>query len=117
MKVSTLIAQDSRTHNIEMPTLYQDINVLLAELVGWKNLDVANDVVLVSQANEKPQKFDFLDTNVIYPIAEKYNKKANPIGDSEWSCEYLTKEEKKMVIISETKETALALALVLEFCI
>lgn len=115
--LTTTILENKDIQKIECPNLYQDLNVLLAELVGWQNLHMENDVVLVSQDYEKPQKFDFFDEKVIFPIAKKYEKKANKINDLEWSCEYSAKNERSMLVVAQTEELALAMALVLEFCI
>jgi hypothetical protein len=116
MTISNLLSSQG-VQKIECPNLYQDLNVLLAELVGWQNLNVENDVVLVSQDHQKPQKFDFFDDKVIFPIAKKYHKKANKINEVEWVCEYSTKDKKTMMVVSQQEELSLAMALVLEFCI
>ena len=111
------LLESQNVKKIEVPNLYQDLNVLLAELVGWQNLNLEDDIVLVSQDHQKPQKFDFFDDKVIFPIAQKFNKKANRINDLEWVCEYSTKDKKTMLVVSEQEQLALAMALVLEFCI
>lgn len=114
MKKSDILNNQS-VKKIECPNLHQDLNVLLAELVGWKNLSIENDTVLVFQDNNSPQKFDLFDSKVIFPIAEKYSKKATQINETEWACEYISKD-KSMLVFSEKEELALAMALVLEFC-
>lgn len=113
------LQKDENLKTIEMPTLFQDLNILLAQLAGWKNseIKIEKEDILVSTDSINFQKFDFLNEDVILPIAQKYNKKAFKINESEWKVEYTSQGNKNMVIISHDEKIALALSLVMELCI
>lgn len=96
---------------IEMPHLYEDINILLADLVGWKHINFKNKTVKVSLDGKKYKKFNFKNKKVILPIAEHFGLKSEKTGQ-EWLCKYTSVGGKEMLSISKSKKLSLALAII-----
>ena len=112
-----LLEKDKEVKKVEMPALFQELNILLAQLAGWSEVHLKDEDVFVCEDGKNLKRFDFLDRNVIVPIAKKYNKVADQISSNEWKSQYTSQSDKPMVVISHSEQVALALALVLEFCI
>lgn len=96
---------------VEMPHLYEDINILLADLVGWKHINFKNKTVKVSLDGKKYRKFNFKNKKVIFPIADFFNLKAEKNGDG-WLCKYMSVGGKEMLSISKSRKLALALGII-----
>ena len=103
--------QNSPFKRVEMPHLYEDINILLADLVGWKHIELKRKTVSVSLDGKKYKKFNFKNKKVILPIAEHFGLKAEKTG-KEWFCKYTTLNGKEMLSISKSRKLSLALAII-----
>lgn len=112
MKTIKMLKKQNVPHKtLEMPHLYEDLNILLADLIGWKHIDLKRKTISVSLDGKEYKKFDFKNKKVIFPIAEHFGLKAEKSG-KEWFCKYNSVGGKEMLSISESRKLALALAII-----
>lgn len=99
---------------VELDTSF--INIALANLLGWKEEDLFKDGDKIYVSYDKGQnlhEFSYEDPTVLTAVCQKFNKWPEKHDENQWICK--VEGPKSVIILSEDKDYAVALAIALEF--